>query len=323
MTAPPPDAMLATPERVLVIKLGALGDFVQATGPFAAIHTHHPEAHLTLLTTVPLAKLAAASPWFDRVCVDTRPSPLNLSGWLELLRLLRGGRFDRVYDLQTSDRSSFYYHLMRPRLGSRKRLFEWCGIARGCSHPHHNPARELMHTLDRHIDQLGVAGINYVPPPSVDWIDADVSRFGLRGRYVLMVPGGSAHRRKKRWPARHFATLARELLRRGETPVLLGSGPDRDATAAVAEKCPEAYDLTGQTSLKEIVALAKGAVGAVGSDTGPMHLIAAAGAPSVVLFSEASDPQLCAPRGPNVAILQKDSLSGLAVAEVDDALRLR
>ena len=315
--------MLATPERVLVIKLGALGDFVQATGPFAAIHAHHANAHLTLLTTAPLAQLAASSPWFDQICVDTRPSPWNLPEWIALMQLLRGGRYDRVYDLQTSDRSSLYFHLMRPRMARRPRPFEWCGIARGCSHPHRNPAREKMHTVDRHIDQLRVAGVNRVPPPSLDWIEADVSRFGLGGRYVLMVPGGSANRRDKRWPARHYATLARELLRGGVTPVLLGSAPDRDVTAQVAEKCPEAFDLTGQTSLTEIVALARGAAGAVGSDTGPMHLIAVAGAPSVVLFSKASDPRLCAPRGPNVTILQRDSLSGFAVGEVEEALRLR
>ena len=162
-----------------------------------------------------------------------------------------------------------------------------------------------------------------MPPPSLDWIEADVSRFGLGARYVLMVPGGSPHRRDKRWPARHYATLARELLRGGVTPVLLGSAPDRDVTAHVAERCPEAFDLTAQTSLTEIVALAHGAAGAVGSDTGPMHLIAVAGAPSVVLFSDASDPRLCAPRGPNVTILQRHSLSGLAVGELEEALRLR
>ena len=46
--------------RVLVIKLGALGDFVQGFGPFAAIRAHHPTAHITLLTTRPFAALAEA-----------------------------------------------------------------------------------------------------------------------------------------------------------------------------------------------------------------------------------------------------------------------
>ncbi len=315
--------MLATPERILVIKLGALGDFVQATGPFAAIHTHHPDAHVTLLTTAPMAPLAAANPWFDRVCIDTRPGTAHLTGWLRLVRRLRNGRYDRVYDLQTSRRSSLYYHFMRPRLSWRARPLEWCGIARGCSHPHLDPARERMHTIVRQAEQLRIAGVNAVPPPSLDWVEADISRLALPGRYVLMVPGGSAHRRQKRWPAESYAALGRELVRLGVTPVLLGDAPERDVTAKVAAACPQALDLTGMTSLAEIVVLARGAAGALGNDTGPIHLITVAGAPTVVLFSDASDPDLCAPRGANVTIVQRGSLSELAVAEVEEVLRLR
>ncbi len=55
--------------RILVIRLGALGDFVQSFGPFAAIRAHHPDANVTLLTTAPFAELARQAPWFlDDVC---------------------------------------------------------------------------------------------------------------------------------------------------------------------------------------------------------------------------------------------------------------
>jgi len=60
--------------RILVIKLGALGDFVQALAPMAAIRRHHPGAHITLLTTDPFVELAAASRWFDDIWVDSRPN---------------------------------------------------------------------------------------------------------------------------------------------------------------------------------------------------------------------------------------------------------
>ena len=52
-------------ERILVIKLGALGDVVQATGPFAAIRAHHPDAHITLLTSPAYRDFLSASDWFD------------------------------------------------------------------------------------------------------------------------------------------------------------------------------------------------------------------------------------------------------------------
>jgi len=90
--------------RILVIKLGALGDFVQGFGPFAAIRAHHPTAHITLLTTRPFAGLAEASPWFDAVWHDGRPPWLDLRAVARLAGRLRAGRFERVYDLQTSPR---------------------------------------------------------------------------------------------------------------------------------------------------------------------------------------------------------------------------
>jgi len=75
-----------------------------------------------------------------------RPGFLDPVGLWRLRRRLRPGRFDTVYDLQTSDRSRFDHRLMgRPA---------WAGIARGASLPHANPARDTRHTLDRQAEQL-------------------------------------------------------------------------------------------------------------------------------------------------------------------------
>mgnify|MGYP000861510186 FL=1 len=80
--------------RILVIKLGALGDFAQAFGPFAAIRAHHPGAEITLLTTPPFAPLARQAPWLDQVWDHGRPRGL-VALWA-LARQLRAARFDRV-----------------------------------------------------------------------------------------------------------------------------------------------------------------------------------------------------------------------------------
>ena len=55
--------------RILVIKLGALGDIVLALGPFAAIRDAHRDARATLLTTAPYAELMRASPYFEVPCL--------------------------------------------------------------------------------------------------------------------------------------------------------------------------------------------------------------------------------------------------------------
>ena len=307
---------------ILVIKLGALGDFVQALGPFAAIRNHHPADRITLLTTPPFAELARAAGTFDAIETCGRPKSFDPLGWIKLMRVINGG-FDRVYDLQTSDRSSFYRNLMGFPLSHPP---QWSGIASGSSHPHANPKRDFMHTVDRQREQLAMAGITDVPPLDIGWAKADVRRFNLKPPYVLMVPGGSAHRSDKRWSSGRFGTLARRLVAAGITPVLLGSRDETALLKSIAASVVGTKNLAGQTSLLEIAVLARGAQAAVGNDTGPMHLIAATGIPVVVLFSKASDPALCAPRGPKgeagITVLRADSLDGVAEATVASALNL-
>ena len=96
----------ATSGRVLVIKLSALGDFVTSFGAFQAIRKHHKAARIVLLTTQPYAELARASGCFDEIWLDDRPGFLDVAAWRALARRLRSAGFDRVYDLQTSDRSA-------------------------------------------------------------------------------------------------------------------------------------------------------------------------------------------------------------------------
>jgi ADP-heptose:LPS heptosyltransferase len=296
-------------DRVLVIKHGALGDFVLATGPFAAIRAHHPGARITLLTTGPFAALAEASPYFDTVWLDDRPGWTRPLALWRLTRRLNAGRFTHVYDLQTSDRSSLYFRLLR----GAKPL--WSGIARGASHPHANPRRDFMHTVDRQREQLNMAGIADVPAPDLSWLGGDVTGLRPAGVHALLVPGGSAHRPQKRWPADRFAALGRALAARGITPVLLGGGAEAALLAELAAALPRAVNLGGRTSFGQIAELARGAAFAIGNDTGPMHIIAAAAAPSIILFSHDSDPALCAPRG-RVHVLRTPSLADLPVADV-------
>lgn len=295
--------------RILVIKLGALGDFAQAFGPFAAIRAHHPGAEITLLTTQPFVPLARQAPWFDRVWENGRPR--GLAALWALGRQLRAARFDRVYDLQTSGRSSRYRWLVG-------RGVEWSGIAAGASHPHANPRRDFMHTVERQREQLEMAGISNFPAPELAWLDADIARFALPERFALLIPGASPGRPAKRWPVEHFADLAAAL----DIPaVILGGPAEASLGAAITQAAPSARDLTGKTSFADIAALARRAGFCIGNDTGPTHLAAVAGCPTLALFGEDSDPALCAPRGPRVAVLRRQPLGSLQLADVQAALQ--
>ncbi len=293
--------------NILVIKLGALGDFVQAFDPFAAIRARHPADHITLMTTAPFAELAEHAPWFDRVLVDARPSWWNVPALLRLRRMLQG--FGFVYDLQTSGRSSRYFLLAGQP--------PWSGIARGASHPHANRARNLMHNHARQREQLLAAGIREFPAVDLSWLTAGGP--ALPQPYALLAPGCSPHRPQKRWPTAMFGALARLIAERGMRPVVVGSGSEADLAAIVRKICPSALDLTGQTSLLDLGGIAARASLAVGNDTGPMHLAATVGCPSIVLFSAASDPALAAPRGPipgSVTVLREANLADLALERV-------
>jgi ADP-heptose:LPS heptosyltransferase len=306
-----------TPTRILVIKLGALGDFVLALGPFAAIRKAHADAYIVLLTTAPFAEFGKATGLFDEVWTDDRPRWWDLPGVLSLRRKLRSGNFARVYDLQTSDRSGWYFRLFPANAKP-----EWSGIAAGCSHPHANPDRDRMHTVERQAEQLAMAGIPETPPADLSWADGDLTQFELPERFVLLVPGGAPHRPLKRWPAESFIALGAEIARQGAVPVVVGGTAETDLASHIAEACG-GISLAGRTKFADIAALARKAAGAVGNDTGPMHIAAAAGCPSVVLFSGDSDPALTAPRGASVTVLRRQNLADLGVAEVADALSLR
>ena len=298
-------------QNILVIKLGALGDFIQAGGAFSAIRAHHNRAAITLLTSMPFADFSAKSPWFNEVWVDKRPKIIDVVSWFGFRARLCDGGFQRVYDLQTSDRSNLYFRLFWPNKAP-----EWSGIARGCSHPHSNSNRNSMHTIDRQAEQLVMAGLAHPPNPDFSWVNGDISRFQIRNPYALLVPGGAAHRPAKRWPINYFKKLASLLERKGIQPIVIGTLAESEIGDRITDDLEEGYNLAGQTSLEELFVLSRRATYAIGNDNGPMHLFSAQGCPSVVLYSAASDPTLCAQRGSKVTILRRQDLATLYVEDV-------
>ena len=292
---------------ILIVKLGALGNIVLSLNAFAAIRAFHATARISVLTTAPYAAWLRQAPFFDEVLVDTRPPWWNFPDVLRLRRMLLAPGFRRVYDLQTSSRSSRYFQFF-PR-GAKP---EWSGIALGCSHPDRDPNRDRMHDNDRQAGQIRQAGIGNIPPADLTWCHGDIGRFNLPRNVVALIPGSAPHRPVKRWPAAGYQALSLALRARGLTPVVIGTAGE----TPIARKIPAAIDLTGQTSFGDLASIARAARFAVGNDTGPMHLMATAGCPAVVLFSYDSDPALCAPRGPDVRVLRRPDLASLAVEDV-------
>jgi len=302
------------PHHILIIKHGALGDLILATGPMKAIRRHHPQAHITLLTTKPFAGLMQDCPFIDEIWIDPRPKLWQFGRLRALIHRLRSRQFNWVYDLQTSARSTRYFYLF-----ARPKPY-YSGLHPKGSHPHDTLERTRLHTIERQKQQLAIAGIDAVPPPDISWLRASHPYIvASEHPFVLLVPGGSAHRPAKRWPAEHYAQLVAGLIDRGYQPVLIGAGAEADLlhtiehtiTSLTSEPRPlKPVNLCNQTSFAQIAELARHAACAVGNDTGPMHLIAAAGCPCSVLFNTTeSNPDLCAPRGEHVDIITTHDMS--------------
>ena len=306
----------ATHQRVLVIKTGALGDFIQALGAMQAVRRRHARAHITLLTTRPYDALARACGYFDDIWFDPRPSALDIAAWRDWRRRLRSARFFRVYDLQNSERTALYSWLMAPCRP------EWVGHALFASHRNSSGGRTAVHALDGHAQTLARAGITDVRPDDLSWMASDVERFHLPAPYALLAPGCAPGHPEKRWPATRYGAVAAALATRGITAVIIGTQDEADLARAIQAVCPQAVDLTGQTALMDIAPLARGAALAAGNDTGPVHLIAVTGCPTLALFSRRSDPVRAKPKGANVTLLRRDDLEQLSADAVIAALPL-
>lgn len=296
--------------KILIIRLGALGDFIQSFYPFAAIRHHYPHAEITLLTTAPFVELAKKSPWFDHVLVDDKPSWFNLYGLMQLRKKIQG--FDYIIDLQTSRRSTRYFRLAGQQRGS--------AIASMATDRHDTENRNDLHTFDRQKDQLSKAGIKDYPVLDLAWFLSETIDLSIDQPYGVLIPGCSARRLEKRWPVQYYGEIANQCLEKGLIPVIVGGNDEGEIARQLLQSCPQAVNLVGKTNLFQLGYLMKHAQFALGNDTGPMHIAGLVGKYSVVLFSSASNPALTAPRGNHVKILYEADLRNLSVKKVAQEL---
>ncbi|MDI1228158.1 MAG: glycosyltransferase family 9 protein [bacterium] len=184
------------------------------------------------------------------------------------------------------------------------------------------------------LQDMGVMGLNEkLPPPQLPAgmlndtaISAVKMKYGIEGKYALLVPVAAANRPLKKWPKENYAEVAKDMLARGITPVLIG-GPSAEEKSLCAEIAGmtgnRALDLCGQTSLPDIAALAKGAQLTLGNDTGPTHIAASSGAPVFAFFGYYSDPATWKPVTPNnsAMVLTGKPVPQITVAETLSALK--
>ena len=266
--------------RILIIKLGALGDVVLATPHIRAIVEAYPDAEVTLLTAPECAGLVRGLPGLEVAAFKRR-------GFAEMCRVLawlRRRRFAVVFDLQGSLRS----RLMTRLSGARRRFGRRPGFAYTDAPPPGDASVHAFAMLNRLLEAAGIDS-----PASRAWLPvgeeaetkvlAWLERRGLAGqRRVLLHAGSSERWVSKRWEAAHFTALARALQARGFAVIWLGADGDRDINRRLAAQA--GVDATGDFSLLELTALGRHAAFAVVNDSAPMHVLSAAPLPVYALF---------------------------------------
>jgi heptosyltransferase-2 len=222
---------------------------------------------------------------------------LGLRRRAALARRLRGERYTRAIVLPRSAKAALVPWLARApvRTGFRG---EWrYGLL--------NDIRVLDSSLDQTVKRfvaLGLRRDETVPdslpaalqprlrsdPRNLERLRAQ-HRLKLGTRLVALMPGAE-YGPAKRWPAAHFGTLASALARAETDVIVLGSEKERAIGEEVAERAanPRVRNLTGATSLADVVDLLAAADAAVSNDSGLLHVAAAAGAPVVALYGSSS-----------------------------------
>jgi ADP-heptose:LPS heptosyltransferase len=310
-------------KRVLVIQLGDVAEFVQALAAVKRIREFHVGARITLLTTEALKEFAEKAPYFDTIETDGKPKePQAIT---KLIARIRTAKYDMIYDLEGSNRTSNYFHGMRPWPP------HWSGPVAGASHAYLDSERTHLHPLDRYSAQLAAAGLGDAPlMPDLSWVRAalrDPPRlspdyFGIRGRFVLLLPRGSDAMPGRRWSEAKYIEIAQLIANNGVTPVVLGGPEERALGAAIAKAEPRAKNLVTRPDLFQVIGLAERAALAVGDDVDLMHVVVAAGATSVVFLSSLNNPDRTAPRGKGgVVALTAAVIADLPVEQVERQLR--
>lgn len=268
-------------KRILVIKLGALGDVIIATAHIERILNEHEQDEVWLLTGVPYGGLFAAHP---RIKLAEFPRK-GVGAMLQTLAWVIGKKFDVVYDLQGSERSAVISWMSR----AAKRA--GMGLRFPYTHSIDISSHQDEHIFDRLNRLLVCAGLPEAEPRPVLMVsDSEKTKVeswmksnALRDKaFVLMHAGSSRRWPSKRWPSAYYATLAARLCERGLETVWVGAQEDAELNATLAAQ--GGIDATEVFSIAELSVLADHAKFAVVNDSGPMHVISAAGIPVYAFF---------------------------------------
>jgi heptosyltransferase-1 len=315
------------PQKILIIKLSAIGDVIQTLPMMEALKVQYPQAQIDWLVEEDASDLLVGHPALTRVMVSRRKlwqKRLFQKGhfWTTcneikiFVRELRNVHYDWVIDNHGIFKSGIMVALSR---GRRKIGFKpFPGIADEGSYlftnERYQPLPMDRHALERYLDLIAQVGVSVeeadlkfsLPAGARDKAEKVLREQGLASSPLVIIHP-MAKWATKQWPLENFARLADNLLTEGASLVFTGSLEDREAVHAILRQIQNQQrilNLAGKTDLKELAGLFSLADLVLTPDTGPMHLAAAVHAPLIALFGPTA-PWRTGPYGDKHVILRK------------------
>ena len=322
-------AILRGSERVLIVRLGAVGDVLRVLPAARRLRAAFPALHLAWVVEPFSAPLLEGHPDLDEVIIfprrELRPDPAHPIRFGRACRAfttrLRAGRWEAAIDFQGSLKSA----LVALRSGAPRRVGFRPGETREFSFLFTNEWVTLtaprLNRVDRNLELVAALGAAQgpddasIPESAAEASEAAAIQAAVApaGRCIVVSPGVSRRQSYKAWPASHYAAFARLVAARsGVRPVVVWGPGEEPLARAVVEAARGAAVLAPPTTLRTLLALLRRADLFVGADTGPMHLAWVAGCRVVALFGP-TDPRLNAPRGPGHRVLRapQDAIENL------------
>lgn len=295
--------------RILIVRLSAFGDCVLTMPMLCALRRRQPQAHIAWLTQSNCAPVIEGHPCLNEVLQVDRRYLRSWSKLTELRRRLREQAFDITIDPQGLLKSSVAAWLT----GAPQRIGFTAPLGREGSTVLNNTRirPQSSHIVERQCELLTPLGGTESPVEFRTPVDAaaeakirDWMEEQQLATYCVFNPGAAWP--SKCWPLERYAATADQILAAtGARTVAAWGGKQEQAWAEqLVSLAPNSVTMAPPTDLRELASLLRRAAVMVASDTGPLHLAAAVGAPCVGIYGP-TRPSNSRPYGPQHIVLQK------------------
>jgi len=306
--------------NILIIKHGSLGDIAQACGAIQDISENHKDDEIHLLTTKPYFDLFKKNPHISNVILDKRLSKLNLIYLYSLMRSIKKYSFSKIYDLQNSNRTSFYKRILFPKASKDVWSSTETTIPDGVT----KQDFDKDSVLERFDHQLRNSDINtkHTTSPDFTWSSSDISEiknYYELNKYIVLFPFCSPHLTSKKWPYYNkLIDMINENFN-NEYKVVVAPGPNEiDQASQINALC--ILDNKKALNISQLSSLIKDSTFVVGNDTGPAHMTAHLGSKGIAVFGSHTTAEKVSIERENFKAIQVSDLSKLSADNVFEKL---